>query len=145
MGSNSKIMVGTTSRVWRDKDIGLPAPSSGAFLSDLGFQNTWETSRAQPGEAGILTDYLGGKAAETDAKTALDIFTSGLKKMSPKIGASLDPNAVTSWFWAVPIRSRSAAMRAAKSDNIPPCWRRPPCPPCMDDCNLPASKRVAIS
>ena len=43
MGSNSKIMVGTTSRVWRDKDIGLPAPSSGAFLSDLGFQNTWET------------------------------------------------------------------------------------------------------
>ena len=56
-------------------------------------------SRAQPGEAGILTDYLGGKAAETDAKTALDIFTSGLTKMSPKIGASLDPNAVTSWFW----------------------------------------------
>jgi len=99
MGSNSKIMVGTTSRVWRDKDIGLPAPSSGAFYSDLGFQTTWETSRAQPGEAGILTDYLGGKAAETNAKTALDIFTSGLTKMSPRIGASLDPNAVTSWFW----------------------------------------------
>jgi len=99
MGSNSKIMNGTTSRVWRDKDIGLPAPSNGAFYSDLGFQTTWDTSRAQPGEAGILTNFIGGKAAEADAKTALDIFTRGLAKMSPKIGASFDPSAVTAWFW----------------------------------------------
>ena len=63
MGQNAKILYGTTSRVWRSSDSGLPAPSNGDFYSDLGFQNFWETSRAQPGEAGIITNYLGVKPA----------------------------------------------------------------------------------
>ena len=36
-----------------------------------------------------------------DAKSALDAFRADLPKMSPKMAESLDPNAVTSWFWAV--------------------------------------------
>ena len=40
MGQNAKIMNGTTSRVWRSPDSGLPAPSNGSFYSDLGFQNS---------------------------------------------------------------------------------------------------------
>ena len=36
----------------------------------------------------------------TDAKSALDGFRDDLAKMSPKMADSLDPNAVTSWFWA---------------------------------------------
>ena len=40
-----------------EPNSGLPAPSNGNFYSDLGFQNLWETSRNQPGEAGILTNY----------------------------------------------------------------------------------------
>ncbi len=66
MGQNAKIMVGTTSRVWRDPTpaSGLPVPSNGSFCSDLGFQAFWETSRtASQGEAGILTNFLGGNAA----------------------------------------------------------------------------------
>jgi monoamine oxidase len=61
----------------------------------------WDTSRAQqqPGNAGILTNYLGGKAAERDVETAKNKFRSGLAQMSPKIAESLDPNAVTSFFW----------------------------------------------
>jgi monoamine oxidase len=92
-------MNGTTSREWRSPDSGLPAPSNGDFFSDLGFQNFYETSRAQPGDAGILTNYLGSKGGQTDAKSALDAF-SGLAKMSPKIAESLDPAAVVSWFWS---------------------------------------------
>ncbi len=100
-GINAKIMNGTTSRVWRSPDSGLPAPSNGTFYSDLGFQNLWETSRAQPGEAGIITNFLGAKPGLTDAKSALDAFRADLPKMSQKMADSLDPNAVTSWFWAV--------------------------------------------
>ena len=100
-GINAKIMNGTTSRVWRGPDSGLPAPSNGTFYSDLGFQTLWETSRAQPGEAGIITNYLGAKPGLTDAKSALDAFRADLPKMSPKMAESLDPAAVMAWFWSV--------------------------------------------
>jgi monoamine oxidase len=99
-GTNAKIMHGTTSRVWRSPDSGLPAPSNGNFFTDLRFQNIYETSRAQPGEAGILTNYLGATQGITDAKTALDVFRADLPKMSKKIAESLDPSAVIEWFWA---------------------------------------------
>ncbi len=98
-GSNAKILQGTTSRVWRGPDSGLPAPSNGTFYTDLGFQNLWDSSRAQPGDAGIITDYLGGKPGLADPKTALDIFRDGLPKMSPKMAESVDPSAVLVWFW----------------------------------------------
>jgi monoamine oxidase len=100
-GINAKVMNGTTSRSWRGSDTGLPAPSNGTFYSDLGFQTLWDTSRAQPGDAGIITNYLGAKPGLTDAKSALDAFRADLPKMSQKMADSLDPNAVTSWFWAV--------------------------------------------
>ena len=100
MGQNAKVLVGTTSRVWRSPESDLPAPSNGTFYSDLGFQNLWESSRNQPGDAGILTDYLGIKPGATDASSALDAFRADLPKMSPKMAASLDPSAVTSWFWS---------------------------------------------
>jgi monoamine oxidase len=99
-GTNAKVIVGTTSRVWRSPDSGLPAPSNGSFYSDLRFQNLWESSRNQPGEAGIIINYLGVIPGINDAKTALDAFRADLPKMSPKIAESLDPNAVVSWFWA---------------------------------------------
>ena len=35
--------------------------SNGETYADTGYQNTWEVSRAQPGTAGILVDYTGGK------------------------------------------------------------------------------------
>jgi monoamine oxidase len=100
MGSSAKVINGTTSRVWRSSDSGLPAPSNGAFYSDLGFQDIWEDSRAQPGEAGILTNFLGGKAGLANENDALETFRTGLAKMSPKMAESLDPAAVATFFWA---------------------------------------------
>jgi monoamine oxidase len=99
-GTNAKIMHATTSRVWRNPDAGLPAPSNGDFFADLRFQNFYETSRGQPGEAGILTNFLGATDI-TDAKTALEVFRTDLPKMSTKMAESLDPSAVISWFWAI--------------------------------------------
>jgi monoamine oxidase len=100
MGQNGKVMVGTTSRAWRSPGSDLPAPSNGQFYSDLGFQLLYDTSRAQPGETGIITDYIGVKQGLGDAKSALDALRADLPKMSPKMAASLDPQAVISWFWA---------------------------------------------
>jgi monoamine oxidase len=100
-GQNAKILQGTTSRPWRGPESGLPAPSNGTFYSDLGFQNLWDSSRAQPGDAGIITNYLGIKPGSTDAKSALDAFRADLPKMSQKMAESIDPNAVVSWFWSV--------------------------------------------
>jgi hypothetical protein len=119
---NAKIMNGTTSRVWRSPGSGLPAPSNGTFYSDLGFQNLWETSRAQPGEAGIITDYLGSKPGLGDAKSALEAFRADLPKMSPKMAESLDTNAV---------------MPEPKRDNIRRCLKSPRSLRLAAVCNLP--------
>jgi monoamine oxidase len=100
-GQSAKVLQGTTSRVWRSANSDLPAPSNGTFYSDLGFQNLWDSSRAQPGDAGIITDFMGVKPGLGDAKSALDAFRADLPKMSPKMAESLDPSAVVSWFWSV--------------------------------------------
>jgi monoamine oxidase len=111
MGDNAKIMVGTKSRVWRTPEAKLPVPSNGSICFDLEFPakekiapgcDFWETSRAQPGEAGILTVYLGDKAArDLDKKSAFDAFCAGLAKMSPNMAESIDPDpaARISFFW----------------------------------------------
>jgi monoamine oxidase len=99
-GTSAKLYNGTVSRVWRSAESGLPAPSNGSFYSDLGFQSLWEMSRAQPGEAGIITNFLGGKAGLAEQGAAFDTFRSGLAKMSPKMAESLDPAAVAAFFWA---------------------------------------------
>jgi monoamine oxidase len=54
-GTNAKLMVGFADRVWRNVHR-----SNGSVSTDLPFQSTWETSRAQAGAAGILTNFTGG-------------------------------------------------------------------------------------
>jgi monoamine oxidase len=55
-GTNAKLMCGFSSRPWREA-LG----SNGETFTDLAYQSTWETSRLQPGAAGILTNYTGGR------------------------------------------------------------------------------------
>ncbi len=59
MGTNSKLNVGFSTRQWRT--LG----NNGDTYADTGYQATWEVSRAQPGTAGILVDYTGGKIGNT--------------------------------------------------------------------------------
>jgi monoamine oxidase len=55
-GTNSKLMVGFSSRPWRTR-----FDSDGSTYTDLGYIQTWETSRLQPGASGIITNYTGGQ------------------------------------------------------------------------------------
>jgi monoamine oxidase len=59
MGTNSKLHVGFTRRVW--EDIGC----NGDTYSDRGYQNTWDVSRAQPRPGGVLVDYTGGRIGDS--------------------------------------------------------------------------------
>jgi monoamine oxidase len=54
-GTNAKLMVGFSSRPWRKQG------SNGETFTDLSYQSSWETSRLQPGESGIITNFTGGK------------------------------------------------------------------------------------
>jgi monoamine oxidase len=54
MGTNSKLHVQFSDRYWNS--IG----NNGNTYADTGYQNTWEVTRAQPGNSGILVDYTGG-------------------------------------------------------------------------------------
>jgi monoamine oxidase len=56
MGTNSKVHVQFNSRFWRDQGC------TGETYADTGYQNTWEVSRAQPGNSGILVWYTGGNS-----------------------------------------------------------------------------------
>lgn len=56
-GTNAKLMTGWSRRPWRTDHR-----STGTLMTDLGLQVAWETSRRQPGTAGILTNFTGGAA-----------------------------------------------------------------------------------
>ncbi|GAA5004103.1 FAD-dependent oxidoreductase [Pseudoluteimonas lycopersici] len=85
-GTNAKLMIGFDHRPWRDHG------ANGASMSDLAFQTTWETSRKQPGSAGILTNFTGGRhgvelgtgsAADQAARAVAD-----LERVFPGVAAA---------------------------------------------------------
>ena len=86
-GTNAKLMVGFSERVWRD-----PHRSNGSVLTDLPFQLTWETSRLQPGDSGILTNFTGGRhgvelGRGTPGEQAA-LFTHDLERVFPGAAAA---------------------------------------------------------
>ncbi len=99
-GGNAKLVCGTASRAWRTPGGGLPHPSNGAFYTSLPFQNTWESSRVQPGDQGLLSNFMAGNALPATEAAAFENLRSGLTAISPAIGACLDKDAAASFFWA---------------------------------------------
>ncbi len=91
-GTNAKLMVGFSERVWRKQG------SNGEVFTDLPFQCSWETSRLQPGAAGIITNFTGGAhgAAQgkgtTEERTAE--FLAGFDRVFPGAAAAHDGRAV---------------------------------------------------
>ncbi len=81
MGSNSKLQLQFTDRRWRT--LG----ADGGTYSDTGYQSTWEVTRAQPGRAGILVDYTGGRAGRhADLGSARSAARRFLAQIQPVIG-----------------------------------------------------------
>ena len=56
-GRNAKLQLQFASRYWNAQG------SNGDVYTDLGFQNTWDVTRAQPGATGIINNYTGGNVA----------------------------------------------------------------------------------
>ncbi|MFD0620545.1 flavin monoamine oxidase family protein [Paenibacillus sp. GCM10027629] len=54
VSTNSKLAMQFTNRHW------MSHSSSGSFVSNGGYQNTWDATRAQAGESGILVNFTGG-------------------------------------------------------------------------------------
>jgi monoamine oxidase len=84
-GTNAKLMVGFTSRFWRAP----PHRSDGSTYADVGYEQTWDTSRLQPGSSGLMTQFVGGTkglamGAGTPEQRAADLL-DGLDKVFPGV------------------------------------------------------------
>jgi monoamine oxidase len=92
-GTNSKLMVGFSSKPWR-----AAHSSNGETFTDLGYQATWETSRLQPGAAGIMTNFTGGDrgvaAGTGTALTQAASFVSQLNTVFPGVAGAYNNKAV---------------------------------------------------
>jgi len=80
-GANAKVLVGFNSRPWQAQGY------SGATYSDETFQLAWDNSFLQPGPAGGLTLYSGGKlameAGQGSAEEAATRLLRGIERAYP--------------------------------------------------------------
>ncbi len=67
-GRQSKQHLQFTRRLWNERGP-WPGIGNGSSYGDTGYQSSWETSRAQPGSAGILVGYAGGPFADAMSST----------------------------------------------------------------------------
>jgi monoamine oxidase len=58
-GTNSKLILQFNSRYWNGRGA-WPGIGDGFVETDLPFQSTWDSSRAESGRDGLLTNYTGG-------------------------------------------------------------------------------------
>ncbi len=96
-GDNAKLMIGFNHRVWREHG------SNGSVFTDLEFQSSWETSRAQPGQSGILTNFTGGRHAlaigSGPARIQAERAVAGLDRVYPGIAAARDGAKEVRFHW----------------------------------------------
>jgi monoamine oxidase len=97
-GTNAKLMVGLSARRWRDR----PHLSDGSTYSDVGYQQSWETTRLQPGQACILTQYTGGQKGvdlgEGTPEQQAKLFLEGIDRLFPGVKAMAN-GAVARMHW----------------------------------------------
>ena len=62
MGKNAKLQLQFNRRTWNSTGP-WPGIASGETYSDLGYQNSWDVTRGQSGDQGILLQYTGGDTA----------------------------------------------------------------------------------
>lgn len=96
-GTNAKLMIGFDQRTWRAHD------ANGASMSDLAYQTTWETSRRQPGHAGILTNFTGGRhgveLGQGTPQHQAERAVTDLERLFPGIAAARSGNRQARFHW----------------------------------------------
>ncbi|MBK5332654.1 MAG: FAD-dependent oxidoreductase [Ilumatobacteraceae bacterium] len=105
MGTNSKLNVQFTERLWRKLGV------NGDTFADTGYQSTWEVTRAQPGVAGILVDYTGGAIGAsfgTGTPTSrAQQFTSQIEPLLPGLWSRFNGRATIDFWTANPYTNGS--------------------------------------
>ncbi len=95
-GTNSKVLVGCHSRIWRSQGF------NGGVYTDQRFQLGWDSSRLQPGEAGGYTFYSGGalgvEAGRGSVDSQVDQLLPGLELAFPGVSATLNGKR-SRFFW----------------------------------------------
>lgn len=90
-GTNAKVFAGVDRRVWRDSGF------SGEAFSDERFQLAWDNSLMQPGAAGGITFYSGGRpglaAGEGGALEQVERLLPGYDKAFPGSAAQFNRKA----------------------------------------------------
>jgi monoamine oxidase len=82
MGTNSKLHLQFTERVWNQQGY------TGEVFTDLGFQNTWEVTRGQPGTAGVLVNFTGGAVGADAAGLTAKSFLAKAEPTIPGLTAA---------------------------------------------------------
>jgi monoamine oxidase len=86
-GNNVKLQLQFNTRLWNQ-----PGPwglSTGSSLADTGYQSTWDVTRGQNGDTGILVDYSGGNVGAsftgdpTDPKLVRAYALQFLSRLEP--------------------------------------------------------------
>jgi monoamine oxidase len=96
-GTNAKLMIGFDRRTWRAHG------ANGASMSDLAYQTSWETSREQAGEAGILTNFTGGRhgveLGQGTPRQQAERAVADLEQLFPGIAAARANNRQARFHW----------------------------------------------
>lgn len=97
MGTNTKLHVQFRTRHWNT--LGC----NGESYADTGYQASWEVTRAQPGDSGILVNYTGGVTG-TDAgagtpEESAEAFLDQIEPVMPGISAAWNGKAQRQ-YWA---------------------------------------------
>ena len=82
MGNNCKFQLQFNRRIWQDYKL------SGETYSDLGYQDTWEPTRAQPTTTACINNYTGGNTAlaysnVTDLNAQAAFFLAQWERLVP--------------------------------------------------------------
>ncbi|MBC8067665.1 MAG: FAD-dependent oxidoreductase, partial [Deltaproteobacteria bacterium] len=98
-GTNTKVMGAFASKPWRTLH-----DATGSVTSDLPMQQTWDTSVGQPGEGGLLTNFLGGEqgvaAGEGEAETwYTDVVVPGVEEVFPGAAAEYVADSAVRMHW----------------------------------------------
>lgn len=131
MGVNTKLHAQFANRYWCE--LG----NNGETLADTGYQQTFESTRAQHGDAGILVNYTGGENAAKYAASTEE----GIREMTKDFLDKLDmvlPGTVSNWngistidhwlsnkwskgsysFWKVGQYTKFAGIEGEREGNI---------------------------
>lgn len=94
-GTNAKVMGGFSRRVWLTDHN-----QSGSMTTDMGVQQTWDTSVGQDGDSGILTNFLGGDQGVASGNGTAEEWFEGIL-----------PDLETAWPGATAAYTAGSAQR----------------------------------